>query len=204
MSLKFECLLKSPGLSSVFELTLIMLLFGGSLHVFLFPSPPVPVSILLWLYQEHRLQFVSPSLSCFTVFWIPEQGPSTYLSFRFIAILFCGQPGRQSPQFGKISLSPFFFFFFCLLWLGLVVRPRLGDLFVYQNPRGVCASHFPGRFWVVHILFVRMVKFQYIAQFPVDHLAHPVMSSLLLFLSWFAAFAYHTIDCFVSSSFTLI
>ena len=29
----------------------------------------------------------------------------------------------------------------------------------------------PDRFWVVHIPFVRMVKFKLLAQFPVDHLA---------------------------------
>ena len=30
---------------------------------------------------------------------------STYLSFRFLSILFCGQPRQQRPQFGKFSLS---------------------------------------------------------------------------------------------------
>ena len=38
------------------------------------------------------------------------------------------------------------------------------------------------RFWVVHIPFVRMVKFKFLAQFPVDHLAHPVVPSIILFL----------------------
>ena len=51
------------------------------------------------------------------------------------------------------------------------------------------------RFWVVHIPFVRMVKFQFLAQFPVDHLAHPIGSSLQC---QFAAFAYHVIERFVS------
>ena len=37
-------------------------------------------------------------------------------------------------------------------------------------------------FWVVHISFVRMVKFKSLEQFPVDHLGHPVVSSLILFL----------------------
>ena len=35
------------------------------------------------------------------------------------------------------------------------------------------------RFWVVSIRFVRVVKLQFLAQFPVDHLAHPVVSSLI-------------------------
>ena len=38
------------------------------------------------------------------------------------------------------------------------------------------------RFWVVHILFVPMVKLQLLAQFPVDHLAHPAVPSLIFFL----------------------
>ena len=38
------------------------------------------------------------------------------------------------------------------------------------------------RCWVVHIPFVRMVKFKLLAQFPVDHLAQPVVYSLILFL----------------------
>ena len=36
------------------------------------------------------------------------------------------------------------------------------------------------RFKVLHIPFVRMVKFQFLEQFPVDHLSHPVVPSLML------------------------
>ena len=35
--------------------------------------------------------------------------------------------------------------FCCCLSLGVVIWPRLGDLFASQNPREVCASHFLGR-----------------------------------------------------------
>ena len=38
------------------------------------------------------------------------------------------------------------------------------------------------RFWVVHIPFVCMVRLKLLAQFLEDHLAHQVMSSLILFL----------------------
>ena len=54
------------------------------------------------------------------------------------------------------------------------------------------------RFFVVHIPFIRMIKLQLLAQFSVDHLAHPVVSSFILFLCQFAAFIYYVIDCFVS------
>ena len=36
--------------------------------------------------------------------------------------------------------------------------------------------------WVVHIPFVRMVKSKFLAQFLVDHFAHSVVSSLILFV----------------------
>ena len=37
------------------------------------------------------------------------------------------------------------FFFFCWSLYGLVVWLGLGDLFISQNSRGVCASHSPGQ-----------------------------------------------------------
>ena len=36
--------------------------------------------------------------------------------------------------------------------------------------------------WVVHIPFVRMVEFKLFAHLPVDHFAHPIVFSLVLFL----------------------
>ena len=46
--------------------------------------------------------------------------------------------------------------------------------------------------------FVGMVKFRCLAHFPVDHLAHLVVSSLVLLLCQFAVFAYYVIDGFIS------
>ena len=106
------------------------------------------------LYLEHQLQLVSSSLPCSTVFSIPKKVLFFLLSFNFTQ--------WQSPQSCKFSL---------LHWLlqGLVIWLRLGDSFVSQNPRGVGAFHL-------------QVKFKLLAQFPVDHLAQPVMYSLILFL----------------------
>ena len=40
------------------------------------------------------------------------------------------------------------------------------------------------RFWIVHKPFVRMVKFKFLAQFPVHtYHTYPVVSSLILFLN---------------------
>ena len=58
--------------------------------------------------------------------------------------------------------------------------PGLSDLFLPQNPGEFCASHSPGRILVC--AFGSMVKFQFLVQFPADHLSYPVMSSLVLFL----------------------
>ena len=54
------------------------------------------------------------------------------------------------------------------------------------------------RCWVVHIPFVGMVKFKFLAHFPVDHIAHPIVSSLVLLLCQFAAFAYYVTDGLIS------
>ena len=119
------------------------------------PSAPITIGIIV-TFMFHS-------------FPIPLQGQGTYLSFHFLLLSLCRQPGQQSRQFSK---------FFCWLSLGLVVWPRFGDPFVSQSPRGVCASHSPGQ--ILGCAFV--VKFKFLAKFPVDHLGHPVVSSLLLFL----------------------
>ena len=57
---------------------------------------------------------------------------------------------------------------------------------------------FLDRCWVVHIPFVCIVKFKFIAHLPVDHLTSLVVSSLVFLLHKFAAFAYYVIDDFIS------
>ena len=49
----------------------------------------------------------------------------------------------------------------------------------------------------MYIPFVGMVKFKLLGHLPVDHLAHPVVSSLVLLLCQFSAFAYYVIDGFI-------
>ena len=49
-------------------------------------------------------------------------------------------------------------------------------------------------FRVVPIPFVRMAQLQFLAQFPVDHIPHSVLSSPTLFLH----FAYYLIGRFIS------
>ena len=70
--------------------------------------------------------------------------------------------------------------------------------FYLKIPKKFVRLIFLDGFCVVHLLFVRMGKFKLLAQFPVDHLAYPVVSSLILSLHKFTAFAYYVIDRFVS------
>ena len=148
---------------------LIMLYFGWFLLVFLFPFPRVPLPIFWWLYRAHRLKLVSPSLSCSIAFSVPKQGPGTYLSFRFLSILLCRLPGRQSPQFDWLS---FFVDYHCSDRLDKIKW----SVCISKSQRSLFVSF--SRFWVMHIPFVRMVKLKFLARFPVEHLL-PIMSYTL-------------------------
>ena len=70
---------------------------------------------------------------------------------------------------------------FFRLPLGVFAWPRLSDMFVSGNPREFRASRSPGRIPIVQILHVRMGKFQFLAQFPMDNLPHQLMFGLILF-----------------------
>ena len=76
-----------------------------------------------------------------------------------------------------------FLFFFFLIFLGLAGWPRLGNRLYLKFPREVERFIFYDGFCVVHILLVHKVKFKLLAQFPIYYLPHPVVSSLILFLS---------------------
>ena len=49
--------------------------------VLLFPSPPVPLLILWWLYEDYHIQWVWLSLSCSTVSFVPLQGQGIFPFF---------------------------------------------------------------------------------------------------------------------------
>ena len=46
--------------------------------------------------------------------------------------------------------------------------------------------------------FVSMVKFLTLAQFPLDHLSHPLMPNLVSLFYQFIAFTYYVINRFIS------
>ena len=70
---------------------------------------------------------------------------SSLARFLFLISLFTFfQFYTMTRRDGKVLFFFFFFFLPCWLSLCLVVWPRLGDRFVSQNPKEVCASHSPG------------------------------------------------------------
>ena len=91
------------------------------------------------------IKFAITVIFLFHCFFTSLTRSSSYLSFCFLSVIPCSQQDRQSPLFSRFSFSFFFFFFFVIDFLGLVVRPRFGDPFVFQNPTELCAPHFPGR-----------------------------------------------------------
>ena len=83
-----------------------------------------------------------------------------------------------SAETGKSTILQIFSFFvdYYKVWSSdreLVIR-----LYI-KVPQEFVHIIFLDRCWVVHIPFVGMVKFKFLAHFPVDHLAHPVVSSLV-------------------------
>ena len=116
---------------------------------------------------------VSPSLSCSTIFYFPVKVQVLIPLFTFFKF------SLWSARTAKFTIQQVLFF--CWLPLGLVVWPRLGDLSVSPNVREVYASLFPAQILGCAYTMDNMIKFQFLAQFPVDHFAHPFMSSFTLF-----------------------
>ena len=101
-------LLKSLRFFLVFEPNIIMPSFGWSLLTLLFPSPPVPLSILWWLDRTPQLQLVSPSLSCSIVFQFSSKVHVLIFSFSFSFT-------QWSIGTAKFTIWQFLFFFLTII-----------------------------------------------------------------------------------------
>ena len=95
-----------------------------------------------------------------------------YPSFHILSVLSCGQPGQQSRQFSKCP-----FLLLIIIRSGFLAEIRW-SVCMSNTHRYLCVT-FLDRYWVVHIPFVRIVKFKFLAHHSEDHLAHPVVSSLI-------------------------
>ena len=136
-----------------------------------------PLPIHWGSFQVHQLQLVSQSLSCSIVFFlILWQGLEIYLSFSFLLNLLCGLPRWLIPLISRFS---FFSLVDChYIWSS----DRYYVIYLYLKiPEKCVRLILQDGFRIVSILLFREVKFKFLAQFPVDHLPHPVVSSLVLF-----------------------
>ena len=71
-------------------------------------------------------------------------------------------------------------------------------MFVDKIPENFLYLILQDKFWVVEVPLVRMVKFRFFAQLPVDFLPHTVVSSFTFFLHQFTAFAFNMMNGFIS------
>ena len=124
-------------------------------------------------YYWYKRHFHVP---CF--FQFPSKGQGTYPSFYFLSILLCCQPGQQSPQFCKFS---FLFFLLFIIKSGCLAEIRRSVCMSKSN-RSLCVpfSRKDAGLYIYHLFIWSNLNF--FAQFPVDHLANPIMPSLILFL----------------------
>ena len=127
-----------------------------------FTCAPITIGVTV-TFMFHSFSFLS-------------QGLCTYLAFHSLSVLLYGQPKRQNLHFGRFS---FLVVDFHLAWTS--GRDWVINLYIKLPEKCVRLIRQDG-FWAVYIPFVLMVKFKLLAQFPVYHLPHPVVCSLLLFL----------------------
>ena len=99
---------------------------------------------------------------------------SWYLSFFSLSFNFT----LWSAGTAKSTIFQDLFFLLIIIRFGRLAEIRW-SVCMLKSHRSLCVSF---RWWVVHIPFVRMVTLQFLAQFPVNHLAHPVVTRLILLL----------------------
>ena len=135
------------------------------------PIPILPVPLQVFgVYQWQLVTFVSHKfLFCFVFFM---QGPSFFLSFRFLLFLLSSPPGQQSPFVGRFL---FVFLYYYSAWssdrdyvicLSLKISENF-NYFILQD-----------RFFCIHIPIFRRFKFKFLAQFAMDNLSYPVVCNL--------------------------
>ena len=94
----------------------------------------------------------------------------------FLLTLFCGQPRQQNTQLSEFSL-------FLLLLLIITKSGRNLEIRLYLSIQGEFVRLIlQDRFWIVHIPFVRVVKFKFLAQFPGDHHAYQIVSIIIIII----------------------
>ena len=117
-----------------------------------------------------QLQLVSPSPSCSIVILVVKQRPGIY--FTFFSLL--------SAEAAKSTTRQVFIFFLAITRSGRLTEIRWFFLYL-KIPEHFVRLILQDWFRVVHLPFIRMIKFKYLAQFPVDPFPHRVVSSFIVF-----------------------
>ena len=129
------------------------------------PKAPIAIDTIVTL-MFHSFFFNSLTKSRYLFFF----------SHSFSSILWSAGTVKST-----ILLVLFFFFFFDYYKVWSSVRDQVIRVYIKVPSEFMCVI-FQDRCWVVHIPFVLMFKFKFLAHFPQDHHAYPVVSSLVLFL----------------------
>ena len=118
------------------------------------------------IHQVWQLPLVSQILSSL------ENSKYFSLFLFFLFILF-DPLGRQSPLFGR-----FFFFFQLLLYIWSSTRDKMICLYL-KIPDNFLRLIIRYGFWFWHVPFFFWVKFEFLAQFPGDHLPYRIFYDLI-------------------------
>ena len=173
-------LLSSPGLFSVFSSSSSVLLseclFYSNFKQF------IPLSKPLETVPSAPITFGITVTIKFHSFHILWQDLSTCLFLLFLFSLFFRRDSKiYMPE---SSLLFFFLLFVSFVNYHLVWSPGRDQVIrlCLKIPENFMPLILEDRFRFVHIPYGSMVKFQFLAQFPVNYLSHPVMSTLILLL----------------------
>ena len=116
-----------------------------------------------------------------------------FTSFQFYSVV------SRDSKVHNLASSPCFIMFFSALLIiissDLLVEIRR-SVCMSKSHRSLCIILLD-RFWVVYIPFVRMVKFKFLAQLPLDDLAHP----FCIVLYYFCANLLHSLIMWLTISF---
>ena len=115
---------------------------------------------------------------------------SRYLSFFSISFRFI----LWSAGIAKSTILQILIFLWIIMRCGLLVGIKW-SVCILKSHRSSCELFSRTRCRVVHIPFVGMVELKFPAHFPVDHLADPVVSRLVLLLCYY----YYSLRVFTSA-----
>ena len=146
-----------------------------------------PKNAVVWTVSTSPFISKSSSPCTYHLMTVPRAPITFGIIVTFMFHIFFSSLSRSryislfSHSFNKVlnSSSSLFFVDYYKIWSSgwnLVIRLYL------EIPEEFLGLIFSDRFWAVHILFVRMVKLQILVLFSVEHLSHPVVPSLILFL----------------------